>query len=504
MKSIFTSKKLAIIVSYALICTNVLSNLILTPIYLGYLGTDGYGFYQMIYAVASYILILDLGIGTTMVRFISIYKEKKDKKGEEVFAFYSAILVAIVSVFIIIVGFIVNHNLEYIYRTLSANEFQLGHKMFNLMIIVLVLTVWERFLEGLSMSYELFSIAKAVSLFKLLFKFVVVISFLIGNLGVLSLVYADILSICIAIFLYLYLNIKKLHFKIRFHKGYAYVIKPMSTFMLAILLQSIVSYLNNTVDKTILGVMEGKTATGIYSLSMTFITAFNMFPTAISNIFLPQATRLILHNSERKDLTNFVIKPGRFQFIVCGGILTGFILFGQDFITLWAKENEFEIWIISIIIMAPNMITLVENTVLTILDAKNKRMFRSIVMLGISAGNVLLTIMLIKYFGTIGAPIATAISYFIGYILIMNVYYDKVINIDVIYMFKEIFKGIAPCLLMAGGISLSIHMLWKGISLIKIIVEGLIFIFIYGVLLYKWGMKKDEKLSLQQIIRRVG
>ena len=80
MRSVFKSKKLAIIVSYALICTNVLSNLILTPIYLNYLGTDGYGFYQMIYAVASYILILDLGIGTTMVRFISIYKEKKDKK----------------------------------------------------------------------------------------------------------------------------------------------------------------------------------------------------------------------------------------------------------------------------------------------------------------------------------------------------------------------------------------------------------------------------------------
>ena len=72
MRSVFKSKKLAIIVSYVLICTNVLSNLILTPIYLNYLGTDGYGFYQMIYAVASYILILDLGIGTTMVRFISI------------------------------------------------------------------------------------------------------------------------------------------------------------------------------------------------------------------------------------------------------------------------------------------------------------------------------------------------------------------------------------------------------------------------------------------------
>lgn len=502
MRSVFKSKKLAIIVSYALICTNVLSNLILTPIYLNYLGTDGYGFYQMIYAVASYILILDLGIGTTMVRFISIYKEKKDKKGEEVFAFYSAVLVAIVSVFIIIVGLIVNCNLEHIYKTLTINEFELGHRMFNLMIVVLVLTVWERFLEGLSMSCELFSIAKAISLFKLLFKFVSVILFLIGNLGVLSLVYADIFSICIAIVLYLFLNIKKLHFKIKYHKGYAHVIKPMATFMCAILLQSIVSYLNNTVDKTILGVMEGKVATGIYSLAMTFITAFNMFPTAISNIFLPQATKLVLHNSNRKDLTNFVIRPGRFQFMVCGGILTGFILFGKDFITLWAKENVFEIWIISLIIMIPNLITLVENTVLTILDAKNKRMFRSIVMLGISGINIFLTIILIKLFGAIGAPIATSISYFIGYIVIMNVYYDKIINIDVVHMFKEIFKGITPCLLMAGGISLSLHILWNGVSVIKIIIEGVIFVFSYGLLLFKWGMKKDERESLQRIIRR--
>ncbi len=148
---------------------------------------------------------------------------------------------------------------------------------------------------------------------------------------------------------------------------------------------------------------------------MTFITAFNMFPTAISNIFLPQATKLVLHNTERKELTNFVIKPGRFQFIVCGGILAGFILFGQDFITLWAKENVFEIWIISLIIMIPNLITLVENTVLTILDAKNKRMFRSIVMLGISGINIFLTIILIKLFGVWNNRSAYCNEHFIFY-----------------------------------------------------------------------------------------
>lgn len=84
----------------------------------------------------------------------------------------------------------------------------------------------------------------------------------------------------------------------------------------------------------------------------------------------------------------------------------------------------------------------------------------------------------------------------------MNVYYDKIINIDVVHMFKEIFKGITPCLLMAGGISLSLHILWNGVSVIKIIIEGVIFVFSYGLLLFKWGMKKDERESLQRIIRR--
>ncbi len=84
----------------------------------------------------------------------------------------------------------------------------------------------------------------------------------------------------------------------------------------------------------------------------------------------------------------------------------------------------------------------------------------------------------------------------------MNVYYDKIINIDVVHMFREIFRGIVPCLLIAGIISLIIHMLWDGISIIKLIIEAAIFVSVYGLLLFKWGMKKDEKESLQRIIRR--
>ena len=85
----------------------------------------------------------------------------------------------------------------------------------------------------------------------------------------------------------------------------------------------------------------------------------------------------------------------------------------------------------------------------------------------------------------------------------MNIYYDKIINIDVIYMFKEILKGIAPCILIAGGVSTSIHMIWKGVSIIKLISEGAFFVLIYGLVLFKLGMNQSEKEEIQQIIRRL-
>ncbi len=63
-----TSKKLAVTLTYVSIVVQALSTMFLTSFYLRELGSETYGLYQMINAVAQYILILDLGISTVMVR----------------------------------------------------------------------------------------------------------------------------------------------------------------------------------------------------------------------------------------------------------------------------------------------------------------------------------------------------------------------------------------------------------------------------------------------------
>ncbi|MCI9272530.1 MAG: oligosaccharide flippase family protein [Clostridiales bacterium] len=484
-----------------MILFNTVSNLILTPVYLHSLGTDGYGFYQMIYAVASYILVLDFGIGTTMVRFISEYRAKGDKKGEENFAFYCGVFVAFIAVAVVLVGLVINANLERIYQTLSAEDFALAHKMFLLMLVVLVFTVVERFFEGIAMSYEYFSVAKLIGIAKLVVKFTLVLLFLSGGMGVLSLIYVDIISLGCSLALFFFYDFFVLRFRVRYHYWDSGIVKPIATFTLAILLQSVVGYINNTADKTILGIMLGKTATGIYSVAMTFITVFNMLPTAISNVFLPQATKMVVKGTGNREMTNLVIRPGRMQFIICGGILGGFLILGRDFIALWAGDNVMETWLTALIIMVPNMIPLIQNVCNNILDAKNKRMFRSLVMLGLSVFNIILTVILIQQIGLLGAPIATGIAYLIGYVFIMNIYYRKKIGLEVGRMFREIFSGIAPSLLVACLICLPLYW-WKQVSWITFLIKAAVFCLVYAALLLWFGVNQQEKAELKRALQK--
>lgn len=67
------------------------------------ISIERYGLYQMVYSVAQYILILDFGISTTMVRYISMYHAHDDYESESNFA--SHCLTIVISV-IIVVGII--------------------------------------------------------------------------------------------------------------------------------------------------------------------------------------------------------------------------------------------------------------------------------------------------------------------------------------------------------------------------------------------------------------
>jgi len=496
------SKKSAIIIAYVSIFVNVLSNLILTPYYLKYLGINDYGLYQTIFSVAQYLLILDLGIGTVLTKYITKFRLNNSKKEEENFAFHIAMIVILITIIIVVAGIVIGNNLGSIFNRLSPEELVTGKMLLYWMIFQVAGTFVFQYLNGVMLSYEKYFISKSITLLQLIMKTVFIAFFITLGAGVLGIVYGDVLVLMVCCILLAVFIRRKTQFKIKFHYYDKESMKSSLTLMIALLMQSVVLYLNNTIDKTILGIMISSEAVAVYSIAMNFITMYMAFPTQLGSVYLPQTTKLVESKATKEELTDIVIRPGRWQFILSGGFLCGFLLFGQQFILLWTGTDVIMTWSIALIIMASLLISNIQLNVLNILTAMNRRLFRSVTTLIFAAANVILTIFMVKKYGIIGAPISTAICYIFGYIIILNIYYKKSIGLNIGRMFKEIFSGCALCLITTTLLSMLL-LLIPGDGIGVFIIRCIGFCILYFILLWKYGFKDIERNDIISLFKKL-
>src|SRR5690606_15141077 len=132
---------------------------------------------------------------------------------------------------------------------------------------------------------------------------------------------------------------KKLNVQFQFVKTDPEFVKEIIGFSFFIFLNVIVDLIYWNTDQFILGVLSGTQIIAIYAIAMQFITIYKMFSTSISNLFLPQASRLVANNASDTEMSNLMVKYGRIQFFILAFILSGFFLFGYQFISIWAGNN---------------------------------------------------------------------------------------------------------------------------------------------------------------------
>ena len=496
-----TSKKSAIIVSYLVLLFNTLSSVFLTPILLKYMGVDEYGLYQMVYSVGSYILILDMGIGTVMIRYISELRFKEDKREESNFAGMIGI-VALAVCLIISVGLkIIDINIESIYSDLSDADYSKSHVMLTLMVAQFVITIFSNYLHGIINAYERFLLSKTLNLVQIILSFGLTILFVLLGYGAVGIVLAHVVIAMLKMIVEWYYVLKVLHFKIRLYYWDGTIIKPVVGLMLAILLQHTVLYINTWSDKTILGVMCEKSDVAVYAIACTLITFFSSMTGILSSLFQPQIVKMVVKNADSKQLTDVVIRVGRWQFMLLGSILAAMILFGRDFITMWVGEKMLRAWTIFLIITPFMMIPLMQSVCISILNALDKRLYRSLILFFSSVINILITIVLIKKFGPLGAPVGTAISYLLGHIIALNIYYQRNIKLQVGRMFKEILSKTWLSIFITSIVCTPL-LAWSNISFISFGIKCITFGICVFVLQYFWGFNPEEKSIVSSMLRK--
>lgn len=480
--------------SYALIILNTLHGLFLTPFIVENVGQSQYGVYKTIAAFTVSLIVLDMGMGGTLMRYIARFRtdneEEKIPNFIAMILVQAAIIIGIVSV-LIVIAFL---SIEKIYSAgLTAPEIEKAKQLMIFLGINVCLSILERAINGIITGYNRFLFANGFQLIRLLARFVLLFVLIFLTKDVLVLVLVDIfLSVVALIVEAIYIR-KNLNIKVKLTAWDNALFKETFKYTFLLFLTTIAAMVNGNLDNVIIGAIEGSVAVTIYSYGLLIFGMFEQLSTSISGVMLPTVTKTLANDDENSTATqSLIVKAGRIQFILLGAAIAGFAIVGNRFINIWLGDGYSDVYIITLILMVPALFELCVNVCLSVLRAKNILAFRTYILIASTALNAIITIVGTYLFNYFAAAIGTAASFLIGSVIIMNIYYYKKLGFNMLNIYKRIFKKIWVCILLSSIIAILVAKLFTS-GFIGFALPAIAFVIVYAISLWIYGLDKEDK-----------
>ena len=492
--------KIGAILSYILIVLNTVYGLFIAPYILKQIGDSQYGVYKTVASFSSSLLVLDLGIGTTVLRYTAKFRAENNEKEVGNFAAMGLLEASVMATILLSLSFVIFFFIDGVYsNAFSVEELFLAKKLYIILILNMILTIFENVLNGVIMGCNRFSFSNGIKLFFLLSRivaiFVVLMFFRNAEALVLISLIITILSICSqSIYIIFVLKIK-----IKLIKWNTFLFKESLGYTALMFVQTLAAQANGNIDNMAIGAIIGATAVAVYSFGLQMFNMYESLATSFSNLVLPKVSKQIAAGASDSELQLTVTKVGRFQFMILGAALFGYAVIGREFIQLWLGDGYEDVYFLSLIMMIPATFVLIQNACLSILRAKNMMGFRTLSLIITAALNAFVTIIGTIMFGYYAAAFGTALSITCGSLIMMNIYYFKKIGFKPFKFYFDVSKGLLPAMLIPTLVILVLRFFIYG-NWVYFFAKVLIFLIVYIIFLLLFGLNSYEKSI---IFRRV-
>ncbi|RGN49263.1 MULTISPECIES: oligosaccharide flippase family protein [unclassified Bacteroides] len=470
--------KTGALLSYISIILNNIIGLLYTPFMLRMMGQSEYGLYSLVASVVAYLTILDFGFGNAIIRYTAKFRaENRLKEQYEMFGMF-LFLYSAIGIFTLLIGLCLYFNVDFLFeRSMNMEELNKIRIMMLLMVFNIAITFPFSIFGSIITAYENFIFQKAINIVRIILNPIVMCVMLLMGYRAIGMVVVTTLFNVLTLLINCWYCYHRLHIHVIIGRFNWTFLKEIMIYSFWIFLNAIMDRIYWSSGQFILGIYAGAKAVAIYAVAISLENIYMSFSTAISGVFLPRITSMITQKENEKSMSDLFIRTGRIQYIIMSFILIGFILFGKQFIIIWAGSDYSEAYYITLLFFVPLTIPLIQNLGITILQARNQMKFRSVSYVIIAIISLGLSVFLVRYYGGIGCALSTAFALCIGQILIMNIYYFKKVNIDIPAFWREIGKmSVVPILIGIVGYVLlnyfrieSILTLFLGIVLFSII-----------------------------------
>ena len=421
--------KAGAVLSYVSLIVGNIIVLLYTPVMLRLMGASEYGIYSLCNTISSTIAMMDAGMGIAAVRYIVCFKENPEKQASTMGMFL------IFHIILGILAFLLMEVIAFKADSLFADSMSVS-EIHSIKVIVTITSVYLLFsfcfapFQAAVTAYERFVFIKILDIAKSIALPLLILPFLFaGHKAIaMSTITVSVFSVIVIIkFLYC---IIKLRLKISFRNIDISLAKEAIPFALVIFFKLIFERLFWTEGQFILGYTSGTVAVAMIALAVQLKGYIESISLSVNNLFLPRCSEYATKGNGISLASDLFVKVVRLQTIIMGLVISGYVVFGREFVRLWAGEEYSEAFWASLLIIVPCTITFVQGMGNAILQAFGKVKFQSMIYCIIVVYVAMLTFVFGYDYGAIGCAAIMA-SAIIGLeIITMNLYYYKMgINI---------------------------------------------------------------------------
>lgn len=489
--------------NYTVIVLNILVGLLYTPFLLRMLGQSDYGIYSLVASVISYLTVLDLGFGNAIIRYTAKFRaEGKTVEQYEMFGMFLILYSVIGLVSMIAGGYLYMHVDSWFAASMTFEELEKTRIILMLLVFNLAFTFPMSLFGAIVLAYERFVFPKVVNILRILLNTGIMILLLEWGYRVIAMVVLQTVFNLLSLLCNYWYCKYKLRIRLFFRNFRWGFLKEVAVYSFWIFLSVIMDRIYWNTGQFVLAVYVNTAAVAVFAVAIQLSILYMSFSTSISSVFLPKVTQMVAVGNDRKEISDLFIRTGRIQYMVMVLILSGFTVFGRDFIRLWAGEGYSETYVIAMIFFFSLTIPMIQNLGVTILQARNQMKFRSLLYLFIAGISLYLQIVLSRKYGGFGCSLAIAVALLVGQGLIMNFYYHFKQGLDIISFWKEILKmSVIPFVLSVLFIGLRRFVSMDSWPSLLMGIGG--FLLIYLPLFARYGLNVYERSLFMAPLRMI-
>ena len=445
-------RKVGAALSYVTIGLQNVVGLLYTPYLLRMLGKSEFGLYSLVTSVIAYLTLLDFGFGNAVTRYTAKYKaEGNIEKQYSLFGMFTIVYI-IIAVIASILGISLSLNINDFFETsMTQEEISRAQIMIFLLVGNLALTFVFSIYKAILDAYEQFVFVRTLNVLRIVFNTLIMLILLqFGYKAVALTVLITVLNFIILILNFIYC-FSKLKIKVKFKGIEWFRLKEIGSYSFLIFLSSCIDNVYWTSGQFILGMYHGAKVVAVYAIAIQLVNMYRHFTSAIADVFFPKIVTLTIQKNSEKEVSDIFIKISRIQYLIISLILSGFIVFGKEFILLWAGNGYEMAYIVSLIFFVSLVPTQTQHLGLIICRARNHLKFRTYVHFFIALLSLFAQVICSKYYGMLGNAFAIGFALLLMGGLVLNIYYAKYEEIDIPFFWKNFIKlSVIPTGLVAA------------------------------------------------------